>query len=251
MTPIPPRARIAIVSFAVLAMSVATGSARAADGQLPDLVPLAPGSVRLGTADGEPYGSPPSVLRFAISVANRGAFPLDVLGVPTSVERASALQCNAFAGERACTGRREVGALVFHWNHQHWHIEAFARYELRPLLADGTPDLAADPLSVSDKVSFCLMDTARDPGTPEAPLAGTGLYATCTGFVQGISPGWMDVYTSGLFGQQLTIDGVPDGQYAIVVTANPLGLLLEADASNNVAFTAIALEDGGTTVRVL
>jgi len=240
----------ALVLLAIASPGLASAGVRPA---LPDLVPLQPFGVKIGLADGDPYGFPPRALRFSVAVANRGAAALDLVGVPVDPQRARALQCTAFVEARACTSRTEVGDFVFHPQHAHWHLQAFARYELMPLAADGTPDASAEPVTVADKVSFCLMDLERDPQSQDDSLdADIGVYSTiCTGAAQGISRGWMDVYGADLWGQQFLLEEIPDGSYAIVVTVNPEGVLHEVDATNNRSFTRISVDEDGTIVRTL
>ena len=53
--------------------------------------------------------------------------------------------------------------------------------------------------------------------------------------------GWGDTYFQSLPGQSFDITGVPNGTYYIEVQANPLGLLREADSTNNVRMRKIIL----------
>jgi hypothetical protein len=51
----------------------------------------------------------------------------------------------------------------------------------------------------------------------------------------------MDVYLWDTPGQEIDITGLPNGTYALVSTANPDGILMEADLENNSATTAFWL----------
>ena len=51
----------------------------------------------------------------------------------------------------------------------------------------------------------------------------------------------MDVYLWDTPGQEIDITGLPHGTYALVSTANPDGILMEADLENNSATTAFRL----------
>ena len=60
--------------------------------------------------------------------------------------------------------------------------------------------------------------------------------------MQGISPGWRDVYTSDLDGQQIPLAGVPRGRdYALVITADPSNRLWETDETDNVSWIKVRL----------
>lgn len=45
----------------------------------------------------------------------------------------------------------------------------------------------------------------------------------------GISPGWGDTYGSSLSGQELNIEAVPDGEFALRSVADPDNNLAESD----------------------
>lgn len=233
--------RIIASLLAVLVLMLAPG-ARAADPQLPNLKPFPALDVRVGTSDERPVKR---VLRFSTSALNDSAFSLDLLGAtPRDADHTRVEQCIAFTG-RACTDRRDVGNFVFHAAHGHWHFEDYAVYELRALDADGNVDLSEGGLVAGgQKVSFCLIDYQR-PRAPrpvtEDPFDTTGFYNGCTGLFQGISPGWADIYEYYLKGQQILLDGVADGRYAIVITVNPMHTLLETDLTDNVSVRKIEL----------
>jgi hypothetical protein len=214
--------------------------------QLPNLVPLTPSDVGVGTADD---GSG-EALRFTVSTANRGKYALDLTGVPNSgyPQTSDAYQCVMWTTDRVCQERRQVGTFGFHQAHLHYHFEDYALYELRHLDAGGEPDMSPEGLVAPGvKASFCLID--YDPDQPSNhPLYQNPhpLYLTCTGSfgigVQGISPGWKDTYSSGLAGQQIEIDGVPRGRdYALVITADPSNRLWESREDDNVSWAKVRL----------
>ena len=141
-----------------------------------------------------------------------------------------------------------AGCMVFHPAHDHWHFD-LAKYELTEL--DGTG------VASSGKVSFCIADVWHFnpdlPGSPNAPF-----YNRCNrNSTQGLSIGWSDEYPSTVAGQYIVINGVADGDYCLVSTADPAypdhpnGNLVEADNSNNSAAIKIRLADSGSTVTVL
>lgn len=232
----------------------------------------------------------PDVLRFSTDVENHGTAAFEVVGlldpenageadldpfVPGDGEpaTATALQCTRFAGPavngaaRACVRYERIGTLAWHAAHHHFHLDGLAQYRLR---ADdgGEP---GDVLDDSGKVGFCLTDSKEldpRPRLVDHPLANgahdvamffaTRWYGECTHFHQfpypslrmGISPGWEDVYGSALPGQQLQIDGLPDGTYWLETLVNPEGVseVRESTREDNRHLLAFCLQADGTKV---
>jgi hypothetical protein len=120
--------------------------------------------------------------------------------------------------------------------HGHYHMDGFARYELRHL--DDT--IAA----IGHKQSFCITDSLEVlPGHP------TGGF-DCS--FQGLSAGWADVYQRGVPGQWIDVSGVPGGDYVIVVTVNPEGVLPEVvDVHPNTVRVPFHLPDPSAAVADL
>jgi hypothetical protein len=226
--------------------------AKAAE-DLPNLVPDPPSYVDvaysnstldpLGLITGPPVA--PRVLRFTSAIWNRGSRPIEILGTPTTDPLTlDASQCTEWTGA-LCTTRRPAGQLYWHHAHRHWHFRDFELYELRRLLPNGTPDRSVDGLlGASGKASFCLEDSdSNDSSVP--------FYHTCSGFLQGISPGWADVYDASLPGQSLPIEGLADGRYALVFTVDPDRRLVESDKTDNVAWAVVELYNDGTAARIV
>jgi hypothetical protein len=67
--------------------------------------------------------------------------------------------------------------------------------------------------------------------------------------VNGISPGWADVYNWFLADQYIEISGVPDGVYVIETHANPTRTVHETSYDDNVARATIRLQ-GDTVTRI-
>ncbi|HEX2239693.1 MAG TPA: lysyl oxidase family protein [Actinomycetota bacterium] len=237
-------------ALGLLGLAPAVG-AQATTPHLPNLVPLPPLGISVGIADDQEG----SALRLTTAVANRGTQALDLVGVPQGPEEAAAFQCVVWAGPRACAQRSPVGRFVWHPAHAHFHFEDFALYELRALTRTGVPDMSDEGVvATGGKVSFCLIDVEPDR-PPDNPLYSVPhpLYYSCIAGIstQGISPGWRDVYSSGLAGQQIPIDRVKNGTYAVVVTADPDNRLYESDDTDNAAAIRIKLtKDGVETLCV-
>ncbi len=136
--------------------------------------------------------------------------------------------------------RTPAGCMVDHPTHDHWHFDAMARYAL--VTVDQSEQLAA-----RDKVSFCLRDNTRVPGS--APLQRKEYFGECErNTPQGISPGWVDVYDVDTPGQSLRLPpGTPDGVYCLILEADPHGQLFETDETDNGSAHAVRIT--GTNVR--
>jgi len=194
------------------------------------------------------------LLRFAAALANVGDGPLLLQprqrapGCPPG--RHPAVQRLHVDGDddgRYRRGRdkldgesREVGCMVRHPDHDHWHFNAMARYALR--LAG-----EAETLVARNKVSFCLRDNRRVPAA--RALVRREHFGDCTrGTRQGISPGWADVYSADLAGQSLRLPrGVDGRRLCLDLEADPRGVLLETDEADNA--TSIGLRINGQRVR--
>ncbi len=140
-------------------------------------------------------------------------------------------------------GRAPAGDLMYDARpgHQHWHFEQFARYSL----------LGGDQTQIvrSEKTGFCLAPTdAIDmtaPGADWNPYSvglGTACGSRSSIWTREVLPtGWGDTYFQGLPGQSFDITDLPNGTYFIEVDANPDGLLIEGNTSNNTELRKIKL----------
>jgi hypothetical protein len=145
--------------------------------------------------------------------------------------------------DHLCREQQRVGGFEWHDEHSHFHYKDFASYELRRFRKNGTVDFTDNGLiSISDKVSFCLMDST--PSEDDAFFLP--FYLACTNAQQGISPGWADIYTSDLEGQSLRLGNLADGRYALVVTQDYANTIFETDNTNNRIVATVELADMGS-----
>lgn len=211
---------------------------------LANLVPLRPSGITFAiTKRGEPQ------IRFDTAIANRGQHALDLVGVAQADGSVLAYQCVRWAAPMTCLLRRPAGTIVWHPAHAHFHFTDFARFELRRLRG-GSPDMSPGGLvSSSEKVSFCLMDVRADRSDREPWYERPSpMYSNlCAAGSQGLSPGWRDVYDAATPGQSLSLAGVADGAYALVVTVDPLDRLAETRTDDNVAWRTLKLVGGRPT----
>lgn len=106
--------------------------------------------------------------------------------------------------------------------HGHFHFRNYARYEILPILSDGS---LGDPIQAR-KLGFCMIDTTpwRENESPRAAF-----YRSCGSpgrpGNQGISTGWADQYFKWLAGQFFLLNDparpIAPGDYVIRITVNP------------------------------
>lgn len=155
---------------------------------------------------------------------------------------------------------RWAGGQTYHPGHGHNHVDDWVTFTLRkedPL----EPDTLQWPvIGTGAKIGFCLMDLSncnisnghcRDQQNygqgniltsadfPNYGLGG-GSY-NCNPVEQGISVGYVDIYSEGLEGMWIDIPpGTCNGDYWIVVEVDPRNNFLESNENNN--WTAIPFE---------
>ena len=191
-------------------------------------------------------------LRFAASLANLGPGPLVLIPRGRGdcrPGRLSAIQVLAVdrdgngryrRGVDRLTTRQFAGCMLRHPGHDHWHFDAMAAYSLR------RPDAGRD-LAARRKVSFCLRDNTRVRGVDTTVRREHFGECTARGR-QGISPGWVDVYSADLDGQWLALPrGVDDEVVCLDLAADPRGLVEETDETDNA--TSVAVRVSGGSVR--
>ena len=249
----PAQKFITTLTLLLLSLALApAGFLRAEPLEAPDLVPLPPDDIAVAESERDP--SVPSI-RFATSTANRGAWPLDLLSTGRKDRDGGIVkQCVAWSDPRTCAKRVRAGRFIFHPEHGHFHFDEFAVYELRRLV-DGKVDMSRSGLVAGGKkVSFCLIDDELDsvPNDPTYLIPNLS-YRSCDSRTgqQGISPGWKDTYEASVQGQEIALQGVPDGTYAIVLVVDPDELLFDSDRTNNFAATGIKLSENLTSVEVI
>ena len=198
-------------------------------GLLPDLRTVVPQHLQLVNDHQR------EVLRFSNAIANTGdgpwrmrpEFPLGDISQPQK-----AIQ-EILDADGNLVEEKEVSQFQFHEQHNHWHINGVALFEVRA----GSP---AGPVvgNNSIKTTFCLIDWYKlNDNSPTKERT----YFDCNGPYQGISAGWADQYHQSTEGQQLDITNAPVGRYYLVSTANYDGIFIEKDLTNNAAWVAFDL----------
>jgi len=120
-----------------------------------------------------------------------------------------------------------VSSGIFVWSecHMHHHVIGYADYELL--------DAVSNVVTTGHKQGFCLEDDEQVQ--PLGPSHGYNCH------FQGLSIGWADVYDRALPCQWIDVTDVPTGTYTLRVTIDETGVLPDADPSNNVWMTSVAL----------
>ena len=198
-----------------------------------------------------------TLLRLANRVGNAGAGPLEVRpseeptdcdGDGDSTDELIGYQRVyehpwVFGSDANTFAEPEVGCVVYHAAHSHWHVASIARYSL---LSEATGKTTA-----GNKVGFCLLDSGRiDGGTAAGSYGDSGCGSSKTlPSLTGISPGYFDLYGSNTPGQRINVTGLKRGRYCLRSTANPKGHLRESNLANNVAEMRIRLNPKRGVVR--
>ena len=230
---------LALVILTAGGTAVASAGAQG-DGLYPDLRTVVP------THFGIQNEHQREILRFSNGIANTGAGdwrmrPEHDVGASTQVTNAvqEILDANG-----DIVHEQVVSTFEFHPAHNHWHIGDVALFEVHKARDNGRRG-EIGRVFVNDrgeaqsiKTTFCLIDSYKlDDNSPTSERE----YWDCYTSYQGISPGWVDQYHQATEGQQLDLTGAPEGVYYLVSTANPAGVFLETDTSNNTAWTSFEL----------
>ncbi|HEX2040772.1 MAG TPA: lysyl oxidase family protein [Acidimicrobiales bacterium] len=185
-------------------------------------------------------------LWFDTRAQNLGRVPVQItIDEVETPESSTVSQCVSWRNPQAhiCRETERVGGYRWHAAHDHFHYEEFAAYQLRHVAPDGRPDYSdAGLVRLSDKVSFCFLDSEQaDPNArPTAFYTDVNCSAPA---VMGISPGWTDIYQSDLEGQSLSLEGVPNGRYALIIDMDYANTLRETNDDDNYVEVTIEISD--------
>lgn len=216
-------------------VAVAVGLSGGAAAQAVDLVP----NIEALPAFSIGLDSTGSRLLFSTETWNSGAGPLELRAGSGSSAGQNVYQ-RIYRSDGSFSDRL-AGTFTFHPEHSHFHFDQYAEYRLQPAGAPGASD------RISAKTTFCVMDTdlvdGSLPGAPSQPR-----YASCSATVQGMSVGWGDTYVRTLAGQSIDVSGLPEGDYRLVILADPRNRLVETNESDNSSCVLIHLRAGSVTV---
>lgn len=202
-------------------------------------------------------------LRFTSDVRDTGPGPLEV-ALPwfTSSGGSGFVPGGCHASQivltaSGSTATRPAGDCEFHVEHAHFHYKDLISFELYSVSGGGV----GAPVGTSLKESFCLSDDdyfgygSVAPNGPRNFVGQPGCNVPSqTGadgafVLEGISPGWGDVYTWDTPDQYIDITHVAPGTYDLVERTNPSGVLLVGGPAQTCALTQLQLT--ATTVKTL
>jgi Lysyl oxidase len=153
-----------------------------------------------------------------------------------------------------------AGEWEFHEAHGHFHYENFAQSNLWATDKKGRRSGTA-PVASGRKVSFCVEDELLDPEKWGKKGVGARNYhapdclfpqvsdANFDYLIQGLTPGWADLYQWYLPGQYMEVTGVPNGDYILETIVDPDNKVTESDESNNCGSVRVRLSHMGTPQR--
>lgn len=180
-------------------------------------------------------------LRLANGTPNKGAGKLYLYGVfPGNPDNTQDVMQRIYRSD-GTYWERLSGKFTYHPGHGHIHFDGWSEYRLRTILpGDGVGPVVA----TGGKTSFCILDlNVYDNTLPGFPA--NGQFRSCGTSIQGLSVGWMDIYSRGLDGQWINITGVPAGQYWLESEVDPDNLVLESDETNNAARIKVTIGGSG------
>jgi glucose/arabinose dehydrogenase len=240
--------------------SKASSSSSAPLQLLPDLDQETPSQLQVQL--GFEHGHRGYRLGFRSAVRNLGNGPLTVTGSrpdrSTPEMRVDQIVQRVDAPPRVI---QDVGRMryVVSPDHTHWHYLGFDRYSLQTY--ELHPAGASGALVEDQKTGFCLGDRYPVTSRPVAGRPQKPVFTRRCGLTQprrlamreGISVGYGDDYSAFLEGQDLPLDGLPDGRYVLVHRVNTDHGLRELTYANNAASVLLDLrwQDGQPSVRIL
>lgn len=177
-------------------------------------------------------------LRFGNTIANVGAGPLRLTAVLEG-DRTLATQ-EIVDTDGTLLASKPAGSFEYHPTHHHTHVDQIAQYELRQGDQNGTVILRAK------KVSFCMEDTI-----PYGSARMPRMYPKCSPTLQGISPGWADVYANDVPDQFLSVANLEGGEYTLVTTVDPTRKFFDANFENNASWVRFRLDPDSSRVERL
>jgi hypothetical protein len=233
----PPVRLVLLILFAIATAGLPSHASRAGQPLYPDLRTAPPAGLRLEQrrmSDGLTH----YLLRFDNLIGNWGG-RLEIVANFASSRDLYQNIYDSYTGGNLVIHQRVASDLIYHPTHNHFHFQNLALYQL---LKKDTKGIYRLTSRRGSKTSFCILDTVKvaSIGT------GTSLYTTCDNRRQGLSAGWGDVYMAGLPEQWIDLgtSRPADGDYAILSTADPNNLLLEANDANNSATTFFSIRGG-------
>ncbi len=246
-------ANLAAATLTLICFSMASfPEAEALDSGLPNLVPAVPLDAFLGHV--EDFDQGPIAIKFTAVIGNQGDESFEVVAMQASDgDSLGAKQCTSWVAHYVCAAEwhavdhRQPDLFTFRWA-----LDRFLVYELRRLTFSGAPDLSeAGLVAEHARAEVCPFDSGRFESADTLRVA-TNLprFPECSGLRMGVSPGFFYFEPAFDTDQHISIEGVQDGQYALVVRVDPDGMFRESRIDDNTAYKKIEIYGSGTKLRV-
>lgn len=237
---------------AALSVMVCQAATAGAASRYPDFRTSVPYDVHLGTAlvNAENH----YVVRFSNEIVNAGTGPFELHGTPHFPYDGLFDASQWIYDDTAGVEMQSVGVFAFHPNHQHFHFDGFARYELWKERdfnrAQSVGFASGQPLYTSPKVSFCILDI-RHADQSSGP--SRAFYRTCTPAMEGLSQGWADIYDWTLPDQWVDVGPKPlaDGKYVIRSIADPENLIYESPGKADASRESEVANSAAVTITIV
>ncbi len=188
-------------------------------------------------------------LRFDQVIANFGVGPFELRYRMEGVATDQQLRQRIYRSDGSHYDRK-ADTYEFHAAHAHFHYKNFARSKLWAAGPDGHRR-GSRPVRIGKKNGFCMIDVEDVWFGQSGDGARTYYFPRCNAptehdgggsyMVNGISPGWADVYNWYLADQFIEISGVRDGCYVLQTRADPKDTIVESDDHNNSATALIEI----------
>lgn len=233
--------RAPLIALAALASTFVADTARAQTDLLPDIVirndELYDNAIVTNIVPGRRH------IRLSTGTPNIGAGKLYVYG-GADLGNGKQQVIQRIYRTNGTFWERNAGQFVYHPTHNHIHVEAWCQYYIREVLpGDGVGAILAE----GEKTSFCILDLAvYNSSLPGFPPGGQ--FNSCSSTTQGLSVGWMDIYSKELDGQWIDITGLPNGEYWLEAVVDPDGHFLESDETNNAGRIKVNIGSGSSTI---
>jgi len=229
------------------------GSSGLDNALLPDISPSIPKHLQIQNTQQQEF------LRFTnawgnIGVGNLEYEPVIPIDNPNEAETQDALQ-NLFDADGNMVFSEIVSEFEFHEVHNHWHIADIGEFAIRYVATDAEyNEIPGDVVvlpngvqSASIKVGFCIADVYKWNGKNSPTSQRT--YWDCEVELQGIQVGWMDQYHQSVEGNEVPMTDIPNGEYFLTHTWNPLNRFVDGNEDNNMSWMKFELSDDGNGNR--
>lgn len=186
--------------------------------RLPDLVMLPLEALHVAYENGH------KVLRFSSGVENRGDGPLEVVGSRSDTETPDLKVVQNIYQTNGHIRQVPTSAVLRYSSrdgHDHFHLQDFEQYQLRTV--------GSRAWRRGHKEGFCLRDDVNLGGQTPSPHYRVGQGDECGSdepeslrVSEGMSVGWVDIYSWKLWGQFIDLDGLRlPGDFCLSATVDP------------------------------